>query len=93
VFISWNGWIEKTDNDNAISHLLKHLIEDNLTISEAVRGTPSYISRLDYYPHSPEVANYRVPNYKQSNISCNSMVLLAASNLNKVKLIFKFHMN
>lgn len=93
VFISWNGWIEKTDNDNAISHLLKHLIEDNLTISEAVRRTPSYISRLDYYPHNPEVANYRVPNYKQSNISCNSIALLSALNSKRVKLIFKFHMD
>jgi hypothetical protein len=75
VFISWNGWIEKTDNDNAISHLLKYLIEDNLIISEAVRETPSYTSKLDYYPHSPEVANYRVPNYKQSNVSDNSHLL------------------
>lgn len=74
VFMSWDGWIEKPDNDNAIALLLKYLIEDNSTVSEAVARIPVYSSthgqsQLHYYPLTSEVANYRIPNYKQSNVS------------------------
>ncbi|MEM3579657.1 MAG: hypothetical protein QXH40_01490 [Candidatus Bathyarchaeia archaeon] len=70
VFISWNGWIDKTDNDNAISRLLEYLIKENFTISEAVSRIPIYgMTKLDYYPHTSEVADYHIPNYKQSNVS------------------------
>ncbi|MGQ9725636.1 MAG: hypothetical protein ACUVQL_00735 [Candidatus Bathycorpusculaceae bacterium] len=78
VFISWDGWIEKADNDNAIALLLKYLIEDNRTISEAVTSISPYYSihgtsRLRYYPPTSEVADYRIPSYKQSNVS-SSMI-------------------
>lgn len=87
AFISWNGWIEKPDNDNAISLLLKYLIEDNRTIFKAVQAVnaiPSYgLSKLDYYPHSSEVENYHIPNYKKSVSS--SMMFSSTIILRKIK--------
>jgi len=76
AWISWNGWIDPSDNDHAITLLLDYLINKNNTISEAVNKVPSYFSpfygpsALDYYPR-PEVANYRIPNYKDANIASN----------------------
>jgi hypothetical protein len=76
AWISWNGWIGPSDNDHAITLLLDYLIDKNNTIIEAVHKTPSFFSTLygpsvlDYYPH-PEVANYRIPNYKEVNIADN----------------------
>jgi hypothetical protein len=77
VFISWDGWIDPSDNDNAIAHLLDYLINKNDTVSEAVDKIPIFYSsefgqsRLHYYP-DPEVANYRIPDYKQNNVSSNA---------------------
>jgi len=77
AWISWNGWIDASDNDHAITLLLDYLIDKNNTISEAVHKIPSYFStiygpsKLDYYPR-PEVANYRIPNYKEANIASNA---------------------
>jgi len=73
AFISWNGWISPSDNDNAITLLLQYLINQNNTIGDAVDKIPEYhssfgsplISQLLYYPD--EVANYQIPNYKQNN--------------------------
>jgi hypothetical protein len=75
VFISWDGWIDPSDNDNAIAHLLDYLINKNDTVSEAVGKIPIFYSvfgqsRLHYYP-DPEVANYRIPDYRQNNVSSN----------------------
>jgi hypothetical protein len=76
AWISWNGWIDASDNDHAITLLLDYLINKNNTISEAVHKTPSYFSpiygpsTLDYYPR-PEVADYHIPNYKEANIAGN----------------------
>jgi hypothetical protein len=77
AFISWNGWIDPSDNDNAITLLLDYLIIKNNTISEAVHKTPSYSSpiygpsTLDYYPR-PEVAGYHIQNYKEANIASDA---------------------
>jgi hypothetical protein len=77
VFISWDGWIGPSDNDNAIAHLLNYLINKNDTVSEAVDKIPIFysselgLSRLHYYPLDPEVANYRIPDYRQNNVSSN----------------------
>jgi hypothetical protein len=85
VFISWDGWIEKADNDNAISLLLKYLIEDNRSISQAINDIPLYgLSKLDYHPHTPEIVNYHIPNYKQSNVS-SGMLFSSAIILRKIK--------
>jgi hypothetical protein len=79
VFISWDGWIGSSDNDNAITLLLQYLINENNTIREAVNKIPKYSysvgyppSRLGYYPTDPEIADYRIPNYKQNNIASNA---------------------
>jgi len=77
AFISWDGWIGSSDNDDAITLLLDYLISKNNTISEAVYKIRSYFSpfygpsALDYYPR-PEVADYRIPNYKEANIASDA---------------------
>jgi len=91
AWISWNGWIDPSDNDNAITLLLDYLVNKNNTISEAVYKVPSYfsfygLSTLDYYPR-PEVANYRIPNYKQNNTAGNvGSAVIAVSLRTKSKL-------
>jgi hypothetical protein len=72
MFISWDEWIEPADNDNATALLLQYLINENNTVSEAVGRLSAVtsvwgISRMDYYPkNNPEVAGYRIPNYRQN---------------------------
>ncbi|NWG10788.1 hypothetical protein HXY33_03430 [Candidatus Bathyarchaeota archaeon] len=71
VFISWNGWIDPQDNDEAIALLLDYLIDENNTISEAVNKIPEYnsmygSSKLKYDPTSS--ANYVIPDYRDSAV-------------------------
>jgi len=74
IFVSWDNWIESSDNDNAITLLLQHLIVQNKTIGEAVREAggpyPSIYgpSELVYYPPT-DVANYRIPDYRKDNVA------------------------
>lgn len=74
ILVSWDNWIESSDNDNAITLLLQHLIVQNSTIGEAVgeaRGPyPSIYgpSELIYYPRT-DVANYRIPDYRKDNVA------------------------
>lgn len=76
AWVSWNGWIDASDNDQAITLLLDYLISKNNTISEAVHKIPSYFSpiygpsKLDYCPR-PEVKDYRIPDYKEINVAGN----------------------
>jgi hypothetical protein len=80
VFISWDGWINSSKNDNAITLLLRYLIDEDDTISEAVgKILPQYspefgpsLSRLWYDPVNAEVSNYRIPNYKQTDVATNT---------------------
>ena len=92
VFISWDGWIAPSDNDQAITLLLDYLIEKNNTISEAVNNVPKCSSpfygscTLSYYPKS-EVGDYRIPNYKEDNIAGNArLVMIAVSSRGRSKL-------
>lgn len=83
VFISWDGWVEPTDNDDASALLLHYLISENNTISQAVDRLLSYPAvggpRLSFYPkNNPEAANYQIPNYKQSIIASTAEVSLVA---------------
>jgi hypothetical protein len=79
IFISWDGWIDPSDNDQAVALLLQHLIVQNTTVGEAVNETSSHIyplygpelSKLDYYPHT-EVADYHIPDYRQSNMTTSA---------------------
>jgi hypothetical protein len=76
AFISWDGWVDKSKNDNAISLLLEYLISENNTIAEAggkIPHSPSPLygpCALRYCP--AEAANYTIPNYKQGNATSNS---------------------
>lgn len=88
VLISWDGWIDASDNDHAIALLLDYLINDNNTISEAVDKIPQYFRpfygpcNLDYYPLSAE--DYIIPDYKQ-NIIGSSMWFAAIPVVTKVR--------
>jgi hypothetical protein len=88
VFISWDGWIDPSDNDHATALLLDYLINKNNTINEAVGNIPQYssplygLSKLNYYPL--EVGNYHIPNYKQTNIA-NKADFVAIVILRKIK--------
>jgi hypothetical protein len=78
VFISWDGWINSSKNDDAIADLLRYLIDENNTIKEAVLKIPTQHSSefgdstLRYDPVNNEVSNYRIPNYKQTNVASNT---------------------
>lgn len=95
AWISWNGWIDSSDNDNAITLLLDYLINKNNTISEAVYKIPSFPSfygpsKLDYYPR-PGVAHYRIPNYKEANTASNvGLAVIAVFLRTKSKLKYTF---
>jgi hypothetical protein len=88
VFISWDGWIDPSDNDHATALLLDYLINKNNTINEAVGNIPQYFSpfygssKLEYYPL--EVGNYHIPNYKQTNIA-NKADFVAIAISRKIK--------
>ncbi|MGQ9624689.1 MAG: hypothetical protein ACUVT9_04890 [Candidatus Bathycorpusculaceae bacterium] len=72
VFISWNQWINSSQNDHATTLLLQHLINENKTVREAVSKVNFYTywgALLDYYPHTPEVEEYLIPDYRQSSIT------------------------
>jgi hypothetical protein len=82
VFISWDGWILPSDNDNAITLLLQHLIDENNTIHDAVHKIPTYSSlygpsKLLYHPSTNDVSNYRIPDYKQSNVARMGFAIMA----------------
>jgi hypothetical protein len=71
VIISWNEWIDSDNNDDAVTHLLGYLIDENNTVKEAVLKIPEYVShglprsKLKYYPLTAEAAGYRIPDYRQ----------------------------
>jgi hypothetical protein len=85
IFVGWDGWIDSSDNDNAISLFLQRLIVQNSTIGEAVAQAPEYdsplygSSKLDYYPRT-EVAGYRIPDYRGNNTASSAGFVLAPIN-------------
>ena len=83
VFISWDRWINPSDNDHAITLLLQYLINENNTVSGAVGKIPLYSSewgqsQLRCDPLSSEVADYRIPNFKQSGVTSNVGFMITA---------------
>jgi hypothetical protein len=74
VFISWNGWVDKTENDNSIALFLNYLINENNTISQGVnkipeRSNPDYgPAKLSYTPTSSDVADFVIPDYRRDSI-------------------------
>ena len=69
--ISWDNWISSVDNDGAADIFLQYLINENNTIDQAIRRIPEYSpeysggAELKYHPETPEVSNYRIPDYRQ----------------------------
>jgi hypothetical protein len=74
VLISWDGWISPSDNDYGTSLLLQHLIDENDTVSVALSNISAFFSlefgwaHLQYYPKSPQAANYQIPDYTEHDI-------------------------
>jgi len=73
VYIGWDGPVGINHTDQATDYLLQRLILKKRTIKEAVQQTnddigkdPMYNSTLKYYPDTPEVENYTIPNLKNS---------------------------
>lgn len=91
AFVSWDGWIETGDNDAGTARLLDYLINENYTVSAAVEKIPIYnsttegSSRLRYYPDTQDAAGYRIPDYRQKNVSTDPG-LAAISILKRSKL-------
>lgn len=85
IFISWNQWINSSQNDHAITLLLQHLINENKTVREAVREVNYYAAywgaMLDYYPITAD--NYRISYYRQSGITGNAALIADAFLENK----------
>lgn len=82
VIVSWDGWIEKPDNDQGITIFLQHLLGQNSTIEEAVTNTPTYYfsfvpCTLKYWP-DPEMSNYHIPYYRQANSSKAEFIIAVA---------------
>jgi hypothetical protein len=79
AFISWDGWVDKTDNDNGMSLFLDYIINGNHTVAQAVSKIPRYNStlfgscNLDYYPKNSDVGNYKIPDYRV-NRSASSVI-------------------
>jgi len=75
VYISWDGPVGINHTDKATVQLLQSVILHKRTIKGAVTETmeivgkdPNYNSTLQYYPKTPEVGNYTIPNLKSSLI-------------------------
>lgn len=73
VYIGWDAPVSVNHTDQATVNLLQSLILHKRTIKEAVDQTnydvgsdPTYNSTLQYYPDTPEVQNYIIPNIKTS---------------------------
>jgi hypothetical protein len=85
VIISWDNWIGTSDNDYATSLLLQYLIDENDTVSVAVGKIQSPSSpefgqtQLQYDPHSVDVANYIIPDYRKHDDTNNSLVIVPVS--------------
>ena len=92
ALISWDGWVDSLVNDNAIDLFLQHMITENDTVKQAVDKIPRqdsiwepYGTWLDYYPHASEVADYRIPDYREKQITNNMMfALMMTPRKNKV---------
>lgn len=77
IFISWNSWIDSSGNDNSTAYLLRYLIDESNTISEAVNKIPTQLSewgpcKLDFYPRSDLEGEYHIPDYRQDRIVSNT---------------------
>ena len=78
VFIGWNWWINSSQNDHATTLLLQYLINESNTVIQAVSKVNSYTywgATLRYYPDTTEVANYRIPDYRQNNVTSDAALM------------------
>lgn len=76
AIISWDGWIENPNNDNATAFLLNCLISENDTIQQAVGKIPQQPSvfgpsQMRFFPATNETAQYRIPNYNKKTVTAS----------------------
>jgi hypothetical protein len=85
VLISWDNWISTYDNDYGTNLLLQHLIDENDTVSMAVSkiplsSSPEFgLARLQYDPHTPNVANYVIPDYRKHDSTNSALMIVSVS--------------
>jgi len=85
VIISWDNWIGTSDNDYATILLLQYLINENDTVSVAVGKIPPSISPvygqtlLQYDPQNLDVANYRIPDYRNYEDTNSALTIMPVS--------------
>ncbi|MGD0027307.1 MAG: hypothetical protein ABSC91_00010 [Candidatus Bathyarchaeia archaeon] len=79
AIISWDNWIEASNNDGATALLLNYLINENNTIQQAVAKIPQQPpspfggpSQMKFFPTSNETAAYRIPNYNEKATISNA---------------------
>jgi hypothetical protein len=77
AIISWDNWIEASNNDGAAAQLLNYLINESNTIQQAVAKIPQQQSPLGpsqmrFSPTSSETADYRIPNYNEKATVSNA---------------------
>lgn len=75
VYIGWNGPVSAHHTDTATEYLLRKLIEEKLTIKEAVKETMKevgpdriYNSTLSFYPQTSEAENYVIQASNTNNV-------------------------
>lgn len=72
VYISWNATVSAPHTDLATTHLLRHLLLENLSVKNSVDQTmnevgidPDYYSRLIFFP--AQAGNYTIPRTPNSS--------------------------
>ena len=83
VLMSWDGWVDPSDNDNEATLLLQYLISENNTVSQAVKKIPVQQSpdfgrsQMSYYPK--DAADYRIPYYDQNALTSSLVPRVVAA--------------
>jgi hypothetical protein len=73
VVISWDGWVDPSNNDLGGTLLLQRLIDGNDSVTVAINNTSFFSpefgwASLQYYPQSLKVGNYQIPDYRQDTL-------------------------
>lgn len=80
AFVSWDGFVDPSDNDNGVSFFLHRLIDGNSTIQQAALGiqysSDFGLTGLIWYP--PEAGSFRVPDYRSARGAEARTLMIAA---------------
>ncbi len=87
AFVSWDGFVDPSDNDNGVSLFLHRLIDGNSTIQQAalsIQYSSDFgLTGLNWYP--PEAGSFRVPDYRSAHSAeARTLIIVAPSERGKV---------